>query len=70
MKLNRDDLSHAEDLLSRARTLNHDAIAFARNSGDIQKAVQNLVAASQRQNAAIENLFRAIKRLCESVEKS
>jgi len=60
MKINRDDLSDAEDLLSRARILNDDAIVFARNSGDILEALKNLAGASQRQNAAIENLFSAM----------
>jgi hypothetical protein len=70
MKNFKDELSHAQSLLARARNLTDEAITLARNSADIQKAIQTLAGASQCQNVALESLFSAITRLCKAVGKS
>jgi hypothetical protein len=69
MKNIKDELSHAQSLLAKARTLTDEAITFARNPDEIQKAVHNLAGATQCQNVALDSLFSAIARLCRTVEK-
>ena len=70
MKNIKDELSHAQDLLVRARNLTDEAITLGGNPQEIQKAFQTLAGAAQSQNAAFENLRSAITRLCKAVEKS
>ena len=70
MKNIKDELSHAQDLLVRARNLTDEAITLGGNPQEIQKAFQTLAGAAQSQNAAFENLRSAIARLCKAVEKS
>ena len=54
MKNIKDELSHAQDLLVRARNLTDEAITLGGNPQEIQKAFQTLAGAAQSQNAAFE----------------
>ena len=72
MKINRDDLNHAEDLLAKAHTLTDNAITIVRtnNPDDIERAIQRLASATQYQNVILKNLCSAIANLYKAIEKS
>ena len=64
----RTDLTRAEDRLLKARSLADDAIMLVHASNN-QKALQILAAATQCQNAALDNLSAAIDKLHKALQK-
>jgi hypothetical protein len=61
------DLTRAEDRLLKARSLADDAIMLVHASNN-QKALQILAAATQCQNAALDNLCAAIDKLHKALQ--